>query len=993
MQFMRTTLLLLLMATAAALHAADLYQEFVNPPESARPWVYWYFMDGNMTREGMTADLEAMKRAGIGGGIFLEVGIGIPRGPVPFMSAQWKELLKHAVKEADRLGLEIALGAGPGWCGTGGPWVKPEQSMQHLVSSETTATGPACFDAVLPRPRPRIPFFGMGTLTPELRKQWQEFYRDEVVLAFPTPAGSARIVDVDEKALYHRAPYSSQPGVKPFLLAPAEHPVLPASQCIHTTQILDLSSQLRPDGRLTWDVPPGDWTIMRFGRTITGQTTRPAPEPGLGFESDKFDKTALDAHFLAFTGELLKAIDTTKRDGRGLTTLHFDSWEMSSQNWSEKFRDEFRKRRGYDPLRYLPAMAGRVVESAEMSERFLWDLRETAQELVVENHAMHLKQLGRQHSLALSIEPYDLNPCADMRLGSVADVPMCEFWSKAFGYSTEFSGLEAASIAHTHGLPIVAAEAFTAGGEEAWQQYPGSMKAQGDWALCAGINRIVFHRYQHQPQLDSFPGMTMGPYGVHWERTQTWWDMAPAYHLYLSRCQQMLRSGLAVADMLYLTPEGAPQVFRPPSSSLMDNLPDRRGYNFDGCDPATLMERASVQDGRIVFPHGTSYRVLVMPRFATMTPALLQKIKELVTAGATVIGAPPRKSPGLANYPECDSQVQRLAVDLWGEGTTAPQRTVGKGIVVYDSGADDPATPKSTLPPEFRDIYPDYAMTAGVLQRMDVHPDFESDANLRYIHRRIGDAVLYFVGNRDSRATSATCRFRVSGRQPERWEPLTGERRNLPQFSQANGITTVPLWFEADGSAIIVFEKPPANGGQPGSNWQEPKTIMTLTSPWEVSFDPKWGGPEKAVFARLENWSKRPEAGIKYYSGKAMYRTTFDFEQPMPATPPSDLFLSLGDVKVMASVVLNGKPLGIVWCAPWRVRVPAETLRSSGNTLEITVANLWINRLIGDAGLPPEKRFASTTWNPYKPDSALHESGLMGPVALQSMEEHPSEGH
>ena len=427
----------------------------------------------------------------------------------------------------------------------------------------------------------------------------------------------------------------------PFIPAPADFPAVSTDQCISSKQILDLTDKLAQDGRLIWDIPPGNWTIMRFVRTTTGQTTRPAPDPGLGFETDKFDRAALDAHFDAFVGTLIKMVGEPKHTDRGLTTLHFDSWEMGSQNWSGHFRDEFKKRRSYDPLHFLPAMTGHVVDNAAVSERFLWDLRQTAQELVIENQALRLKELGHLHHMDFSLEPYDLNPCSDLALGSVADVPQCEFWSKGYGVHTEFSCFEAASIAHTMGRPIVAAESFTSMPGEDWRQYPGAMKAQTDWALCTGINRFAIHRYQHQPWLDRFPGMTMGPHGVYWERTQTWWDMVPAYHLYLARCQQLLRQGLPVADILYLVPEGAPHVFLPPKSATQGDLPDHLGYNFDGCAPDTLIERAAVRDGLITFPDGMSYRVLVMPRFDTMTPRLLRKIGDLVVAGATVIGAPP----------------------------------------------------------------------------------------------------------------------------------------------------------------------------------------------------------------------------------------------------------------------------------------------------------------------------------------------------------------
>ncbi|MBU6411697.1 MAG: glycosyl hydrolase, partial [Verrucomicrobia bacterium] len=508
----------------------------------------------------------------------------------------------------------------------------------------------------------------MGTLTPRLRAEWSGFYRDVCVLAFPTPKRQARIADIDEKALYYRAPYSSQPDVKPRLPAPAQFPPAPLAECIASNRILDLTGKLSPDGRLEWSVPSGRWTILRFGRRSTGQVTRPAPLPGLGFECDKFDAAALDAHFNAYVGRILAAPGPRRHPGRGITTLHFDSWEMSSQNWTKNFREAFEKRRGYDPLRFLPVLTGRIVEGPEASERFLWDLRRTAQELVVKNCAQRLRKLAHRHGLVLSMEPYDMNPAGDLALGSAADVPMGEFWAQDHGFHTEYSCLEAVSLGHTLDRRIIGAESFTAAPGEDWRLCPGTIKAQADWAFCAGINRLVIHRYAAQPWLDRRPGMTMGPYGVHWERTQTWWSMVPAFHRYLARCQMMLRRGLPVADILYLDAEGAPDVFRPPASALLPGLPDRRGYNFDGCGTDTLVSKAAVRNDRIVFPGGMSYRVLVLPELQTMTPRLLRKIRNLVRAGATVIGAPPQESPSLQNYPRCDAEVKRLAAQIWGSG-------------------------------------------------------------------------------------------------------------------------------------------------------------------------------------------------------------------------------------------------------------------------------------------------------------------------------------
>jgi hypothetical protein len=939
-------------------------------------------MDGNISREGITADLEAMRRAGIGGVILMEVDVGIPPGAVRFMSEPWRALFKHAVTEAERLGLQITLNAGPGWTGSGGPWVKPEQSMQHIVASETSVVGGHRFEGLLPQPPPRPPFF--GPVPAELEALRTGFYRDVAVLAFPSPEGEHRIADLDDKALYVRAPYSSQPGVKPYLPAPAEYPALPAGAAIARNRIVDLTDRLAPDGRLMWDVPDGRWTILRFGRVTTGANTRPAPQPGLGFESDKFDPAALDAHFDAFIGTLLREIGPRPSNRTsGWTMLHIDSWEMGAQNWTAKFREEFQRRRGYDPLSYLPAMTGRIVESLEISERFLWDIRQTAQELVIENHARHLKALAHRHGFGLSIEPYDMNPCSDLSLGGVADVPMCEFWAQGYGFNTAFSCIEAVSIAHTIGRPVVASESFTSDDKEAWRLHPGAMKPQADWAFCMGINRLVFHRYTHQPWLDRSPGMTMGPYGVHYERTQTWWPMVGAWHEYLARCQAVLQRGQPVADICYLAPEGAPHVFRPPASALegAGPVPDRKGYNFDGCAPETLLAGATVRKGQLILPGGATYRVLVLPEMETMTPALLCKVRDLVKAGATVIGSRPLKSPGLSDYPMCDQEVQRLAAELWGPGSPdgdhAAERKVGKGRVIIDRTAR--AQPYSEL-------YLPYDSVADVLARMGVPPDFESDVSLRYTHRREGKTDLYFVANPAEQRVMAQCSFRVAGRRPEIWDPVTGAMHAAGGFEEEDGRTIVNLSLEPGGAVFVVFGKPVRNRdtiapleARQGGRGTPMKT--GIRGPWEVRFQPGRGAPEKIVMEQLADWSEHPDPGVKYFSGQATYRTTFSLDPKLDAGN-SKLMLDLGQVFVCAQVKVNGRDLGILWRQPFRMEI-THAVKPGENTLEITIANLWPNRLIGDKTLPAVERIAWTTWNPFTKDSPLLKSGLLGPVTCE----------
>jgi hypothetical protein len=1107
--------------------AAELSARFLNPPAEAKPWVYWFVMDGNLRREGITADLEAMKRVGIGGLLFMEVDVGIPKGPMKFMSPPWRELFKHANQEAARLGLQMTMPASPGWTGSGGPWVKPEQSMQKLVSSETNLTGPKPFHAALPPP-----------------EKIAGFYRDVAVLAFPTPEKAYRIDDILEKAIYRRSHFSSESGTKAFIPMSAKCPKLASDQMISKEQIIDLTDKLDAQGQLTWDVPPGKWTILRFGHTSTGANTRPAPEPGLGLECDKLDKAALKAHFDAFIGQIMS--DIGPLTGKSLVSLHIDSWEMGSQNWTARFPAEFQKRRGYDLRRYLPVMTGRVVDGLDVSERFLWDLRQTVLELISENHAGYLAELAHRHGMGLSIEPYDGTPCDDMTYGSRADVPMGEFWW--YGFNTCFSCTEASSIAHTYGKRIVQAEAFTSNPGEDWRACPATLKPLGDWAFCDGINRFVFHRYAHQPWLDRWPGMTMGPYGIHYERTQTWWEQSRAWLQYLSRCQALLQRGLFVADVCYLTPEASPQVFRPGPGATRDFPPARLGYNFDGCTPEALLTRMTVKNGRLTLPDGMSYRLLVLPTVETMTPRLLSKIKELVSAGATVVGPRPLRSPSLADYPKCDNDVTRLADELWGKGKPSAamqERRLGKGrvlglplsgdaadgssyhpnplreakwiwlregnpaadapvgkryfrrtinieagrnvrsarvvmtadnafqlwvngklsgegdnfttarvmniarllkagknvvAVLADNGGEGPNpagligsieiqftdgrtlqvhtdakwtaaetvknadwttmadaadgwTPAMELGPlgmapwgivnvatEQPRPFPEFGLIADVLARMNVPSDFQADQDLRYIHKRDGKADIYFVANGQPTAIEAACTFRVSGKLPEIWDAVTGEMRPAMDFKAKNGCTTLPLRLEPSGSLFVVFRKPLEQMHRAGRNFPKFQPVAEIGGPWTVEFDPRWGGPRSVQFDTLVDWTTRPEEGIKYYSGHATYRKTFTLPDQQAGRKT---YLDLGEVKDLVEVRLNGKRLGVVWCAPWRIEITAA-LRPGTNDLELVVVNQWVNRLIGDARLPQDKRLTWTTWSPYKSNSPLLKSGLLGPVRLET---------
>jgi hypothetical protein len=989
---------LLFSFTPAVSAAVDLRADFISPPDSARPGVYWYFMDGNMSREGMTADLESMKDAGIGNILFLEVNIGVPRGPVDFMSDAWQDNFVHLVRQAERLGIDVTVGTGPGWTGAGGPWVKPEDSMQHLCARSVQVRGPKPFTDTLPVPDPWAPspWSGLSGSLADIRNAW---YKDVAVLAFPTPDGNRRIDDLQGKAFYLRGPYSSDPGVKLFFPMPAEYPATAAHEAIDPAAVIDLTDRMRPDGSVDWTVPEGEWTVVRFAARSTGQTTRPAPTPGYGFETDKFTKEAVKRHFDAFTGKLLDKLGPRK-EGVGWTRLHLDSWEVGAQNWTTGFRAEFQRRRGYDPLPFFPAYQGMLVGSLEKTERFLWDIRKTCQELTLENHAEYYKALSRQVGMEFSIEPYDMNYAGDLDLGAVADVPHCEFWAAGEGFDTVYSCIEAVSAAHVMGRPHVAAEAFTSNPGAGFKLYPGAMKNQTDWAFAMGINGIVFHTFQHQPLgPEHRPGMAMGPYGVHWHRNQTFWPMVSEYHRYISRSSHLLRQGTAVADILYLAPEGAPHIFLPPASAIEGSGPlrDKKGYRFDGVAPTVFVRHAEVAEGRITFAGGTSYRLLVLPNTETMTPQLLAKIKDLVNAGAVVLGSPPKKSPSLSDYPNGDRQVQALAQELWG-GLKAPaavtERAYGKGRLFWGGELSAAA-----------DTYPSYEAAAALLRQRGTPEDFTADGPVRFTHRRTEEQDIYFVSNRSDRKLDVEGRFRIEGGTPELWHPVTGEQRRLPDFTVRENTISVPLRFDAFESYFVVFTRnknAERDRASEKTNFPSPHIAATLDGAWEVSFDPAWGGPEQIAFETLQDWTLHPDDGIKYYSGIATYRKTVDL--PAGFRQNDRLTLDLGVVHHMAQVRLNGKDLGVVWTAPWQVALP-DGLKPTENVLEIDVANTWVNRLIGDEqpgnkdirrvqwdnGLLegrayPTGRYTFTTDRFYKAAMPLMPSGLLGPVTLQCVE-------
>jgi hypothetical protein len=726
---------------------------FLSPPPSARPHTWWHWMNGNVTKEGITADLESMQRVGVGGFQVFNPLEGIPDGPAPYMSPQWLDMMRFAASEADRLGLEMCFHNCAGWSSSGGPWIKPAQAMQTVVTSETHVKGPKKFDAVLPQPQTNL-----------------DYYRDIAVLAFPTPADKTRIEQLAPKSLSQQQyEYGLQPAAKK----------VPATATIARDRIVELTAQLGSDGKLTWDVPEGDWTILRIGHTPTGAQCAPAPVAGRGLECDKLSREGIDAHWAGGIDPILKHVGPLV--GRSLVNCLIDSYEVGDNNWTPKFREEFQKRRGYDPLPFLPTLAGCYVDSGEITERFLWDFRRTLCDLFAENYFNRFAKLCHEHGLKFSVEPYD-GPFECPQVGAKADIVMGEFWA-----TTDLNGIGAvntvklaATVANTHGIPIVGAESFTGapGPFSNWMGHPGMLKPEGDAMWCLGLNRFIFHTYVHQPWLDKFPGMTMGQWGTHFGRTNTWWELSKPWMQYIARSQFLLQQGRTVADVLFFSGEAAPNggVYRPDLKA--------KGYDYDTVGTDLIM-KLTVKDGLIRTPVGGSYRLLVLPETEWMTPQLAKKVAELAKAGATVLGPKPKKSPSLVSYPACDAEVQKIADELW---PAAPSETAdGRGEIISGRTIEQALTAKNMLP--------DFST-------------FSSKVKLGFIHRAADEVDVYFVCNQKMMPQTAVCSFRVTGRLPELWNAQTGTIQPAVMWQVKNGRTLVTLDFEQAGSLFVVFRKP-----------------------------------------------------------------------------------------------------------------------------------------------------------------------------------------
>jgi hypothetical protein len=662
------------------------------------------------------------------------------------------------------------------------------------------------------------------------------------------------------------------------------------------------------------------------------------------------------------------------------TTLKFmetDSWECGGMNWTDRFAEEFLHYRGYDLLTYLPIVAGYVVDDLETSNAFLADFRKTLADLVAHNHYKRFQEYAHQYGMG--IQPESAGPHAGPMDGiknyGFSDIVMSEFWSPSPHRPhphNRFFLKQASSAAHIYGKKIVGAESFTTIGphwnDELWHD----QKSAFDHEICAGLNRMYFHTFTCSPPEMGLPGQEYFA-GTHVNPQVTWWEQSGAFIDYMHRIQSVVQEGKFVADVLYYYGDHVPNVFPFKHSDPAGVLP---GFDYDVCDE-TVFLRLEVDNGKIVVPGGVEYRILVLPDHKVLSLAVLEKLEELVQDGATVLGHQPEKQISLVGGKEARNSFRALSDLIWGDASTeSGEKNYGQGKVVWGKTAREYLRSQN-LPVDFQ------------VMANDSKTDFD------YIHYTLGTRDIYFVTNQTTRRQKFNARFRVSGKQPELWDALTGNIREARAFKQKDGLTTVPLTLEPYGAVMVVFNKKIAadKQGSAERNYSDFETVKEITGEWSVHFDPKWGGPESVLFPELLDWSQHTDEGIRYYSGAAVYKKSFTLEPEL--LEDKSYFLQLGSVKDVgiAEVKVNGTDKGVVWTSPFRVEISNE-LKEGENILEIKVVNSWYNRVAGDQMFPDKKPYTSTNID-LKHDFRgrpiekipLEPSGLLGPVTIRSIDE------
>ena len=738
-------------------------------------------------------------------------------------------------------------------------------------------------------------------------------------------------------------------------------PHVDSDQAIVKSDVIDLTAKMHKDGTLDWTPPPGDWVVLRFGYSLLGITNHPATAEATGLEVDKLDRRFVKKYFETYLDSYKNTVGADEMGKKGIRYVVNDSYEAGPQNWTDNMIADFKRLRGYDPTPWMPVLTGQIVESAEASDKFLWDFRKTLEDLMATEHYQELENVLHERGMGHYGESHESGRAliADgMEVKKMNEVPMSAMWTQVPGvnkpqYGYNADDRESASVSHIYGQNLAAAESMTAAAAP-WAWSPATLKPTADQEFLNGINRFVIHESAHQPLVDKAPGMTLGPFGQWFNRNETWAPEADTWINYLARTSFLLQQGHFGADVLYYYGEDSNL-----TALFADKSPDvPAGYGFDYINPDALIHELNVANGRIVTRSGMSYRILGLDKFSVhMSLPVLKAIHKLVEDGATVAGSKPIDDPSLADN---EGEFHQINDELFGDGTGVHQ--IGKGTVYAGQSLDD------------------------ALKAMNVAPDFdytkpESDTDLEFVHRKLANADLYFVDNRSTREEHVDATFRVAGKAPELWRAENGKTEPV-SYKIADGRTTVPLKLEPWGTVFVVFRKP-TTANERTLPAKEETDLATVEGDWKISFQPKRGAPDSITVDKLGSWTDNSDPGVKYFSGAGTYTKTIDAQADW-FKKGAHLWIDLGDVKNLAEVTVNGKSLGVVWHTPYRVDA-SGVLKPGENEVSIKVINAWVNRLIGDQqpGVTDKITFADV--KPYRATSKLLVSGLLGPVKVISV--------
>lgn len=703
---------------------------------------------------------------------------------------------------------------------------------------------------------------------------------------------------------------------------------------ISSDDVIDVTSLMSPDGTLNWEAPSGGWGLIRFGYSLTGRQNHPASPEATGLEVDKLDKEAVKKYINTYL-DMYKDATGGMMGEKGLQYMILDSYEAGHMNWTKAFPEEFKKRRGYDMITWMPVLTGRIVKNTESSEKFLWDFRKTIGEMITENHYEVIGEELNKRGMKRYTESHEngrIYLADGMDVKRNAEIPMSAMWtpgSLASGGNEEVRSeadiRESASVANIYGKPIVAAESMTAI-QNAFSWHPEKLKRTADLELASGLNRFVIHTSVHQPLDDKKPGFSLGPFGQYFTRQETWSGAgAKAWMDYLGRSSYMLQQGKNVADILYYYGENTNITWI--CREKLPNIPV--GFEFDFVNSSALLNAIEAKNGKLIAKSGNTYSVLMLDESAKyMTLPVLKKIKTLVDAGIKIIGTKPVKSPSLS---DSETEFKKLSDEIWSK----------TNVTSFDE----------------INLKPDVIISSA-------------KNKILFRHRESADQDIYWLNNRGEEATNAEVSFRTSGKIPELWNPQTGKTEKV-SYKIVNGRTIIPLQFESWDAYFIIFKGKTAAQSYTKTTSKE-SLITPITGTWKVSFNNKI-----ADFESLNSWTENIDADIKYFSGTAIYENKFQINSPIGGR---GAVIDLGDVKHIAEVIINGKNVGTAWKKPFKLDI-SEAIKTGENSIEIKVTNLWVNRLIGDSQ-PNAKKTTFTTIPFYRKDSPLLPSGLLAPITV-----------